>query len=168
VPKTVLADRMGCLKAGVVANVVVPTADYVRLATCYGFRPDFCEANDPESKGMVENLVGYAKRDLLVPLEMAGDTGDLDAVNAAAGTWCSEVNGVEHSQICAVPAERLARERELLGALPSLGPRLDRATFRKGRQAVLRADRVGPLLGAVPADRRPGRGDRLRGAGACR
>jgi hypothetical protein len=131
VPKTVLADRMGCLKAGVVANVVVPTADYVRLATCYGFRPDFCEANDPESKGMVENLVGYAKRDLLVPLEMAGDTGDLDAVNAAAGTWCSEVNGVEHSQICAVPAERLARERELLGALPSLGPRLDRATFRK-------------------------------------
>jgi hypothetical protein len=29
VPKTVLADRMGCLKAGVVANVVVPTADYV-------------------------------------------------------------------------------------------------------------------------------------------
>jgi transposase len=28
VPRTVLADRMGCLKAGVVANVVVPTADY--------------------------------------------------------------------------------------------------------------------------------------------
>jgi transposase len=33
VPKTVLADRMGCLKAGVVANVVVPTAEYVRFAT---------------------------------------------------------------------------------------------------------------------------------------
>jgi transposase len=62
VPRTVLADRMGCLKAGVVANVVVPTADYVRFATAYGFRPDFCEAADPESKGMVENLVGYAKR----------------------------------------------------------------------------------------------------------
>jgi transposase len=35
VPKTVLADRMGCLTAGVVANVVVPTADYVRFATHY-------------------------------------------------------------------------------------------------------------------------------------
>jgi hypothetical protein len=35
VPRTVLADRMGCLKAGVVANVVVPTADYVRFATHY-------------------------------------------------------------------------------------------------------------------------------------
>ncbi len=35
VPRVVLADRMGCLKAGVVANVVVPTPDYVWLATHY-------------------------------------------------------------------------------------------------------------------------------------
>jgi hypothetical protein len=28
----------------------VPTPDYVRFATHYGFRPDFCEAADPESK----------------------------------------------------------------------------------------------------------------------
>jgi transposase len=61
VPGKVLADRMGCLKGGVVANVVVPTAEYLRFAAHYGFRPDFCEANDPESKGIVENLVGYAK-----------------------------------------------------------------------------------------------------------
>ncbi len=60
VPIKVLADRMACLKGGVVANVVVPTPDYVRLATHYGFRPDFCHANDPQSKGIVENLVGYA------------------------------------------------------------------------------------------------------------
>ncbi len=51
VPKTVLADRMGCLKAGVVANVVVPTADYVRFATHYRFRPDFCQAADPPLTG---------------------------------------------------------------------------------------------------------------------
>jgi transposase len=67
VPGTVLADRMGCLKSGVVANVVVPTAEYVRFAGHYGFKPDFCEAADPESKGIVENLVGYAKSDLVVP-----------------------------------------------------------------------------------------------------
>jgi transposase len=67
VPRVVLADRMGCLKAGVVANVVVPTAEYVRFATHYGFRPDFCEGHDPESKGMVEHLVGNAKRDLVIP-----------------------------------------------------------------------------------------------------
>lgn len=148
VPKTVLADRMGCLKAGVVANVVVPTADYVRFASHYGFRPDFCEANGPESKGMVEHLVGYAKRDLMIPFGLLGDAGDLPAANEAAAAWCSEVNSVEHSEICAVPAERLGRDRELLASLPSLRPRLDRATFRKVDR--LSCVRIGAARYSVP------------------
>jgi transposase len=127
VPRVVLADRMGCLKAGVVANVVVPTADYVRLATHYGFRPDFCEGGDPQSKGMVEHLVGYAKRDLLVP---QGPFTDLSAANTAAAGWCAEVNATAHSEICAVPAERLVVEQQLLAPLPSLRPRLGRASTR--------------------------------------
>ena len=113
VPKVVLADRMGCLKGGVVANKVVPTAEYVRFATHYGFRPDWCEAADPESKGIVENLVGYAKRDLIVP---QAPFTDLAAANVAASEWCAEVNGVPHSEICAVPAVRLDAERDLLTA----------------------------------------------------
>ena len=58
VPAKVLADRMGCLKGGTVANVVIPTPDYVRFATHYRFSPDFRHPADPESKGIVENLVG--------------------------------------------------------------------------------------------------------------
>lgn len=119
VPKMVLADRMGCLKGGVVANKVIPTSDYVRFATHYAFRPDWCEAADPESKGIVENLVGYAKRDLVVP---QAPFDDLTAANVAARQWCAEVNGVLHSEICAIPAERLAAERGMLTALPSLRP----------------------------------------------
>lgn len=126
VPKVVLADRMGCLKAGVVANVVVPTPDYVRFASHYRFRPDFCHAADPRSKGMVENLVGYAKSDLMVPLIGATSTGLSDR-NEAAAAWCVEVNAAMHSEICAVPVERLVVEQALLGELPSLraefGPR---------------------------------------------
>ncbi|WP_245548555.1 hypothetical protein [Gordonia namibiensis] len=67
-PDKVLADRMGCLKVGVVANVVVPTPMYVRYATHYEFAPDFCHGADPESKGIVENLCGYAQSDLARPL----------------------------------------------------------------------------------------------------
>jgi hypothetical protein len=52
----------------------------------------------------VENLVGYAKADLMVP---QAPFGDLAAANAAAAAWCAEVNGVVHSEICAVPAEQL-------------------------------------------------------------
>ena len=44
-----------------------PIPEYVRFATHYGFRPDFCESADPESKGMVEHLGGYAKRDVIAP-----------------------------------------------------------------------------------------------------
>ena len=121
VPQVVLADRMGCLKAGVVANVVVPTADYVRFATHYGFRPDFCNGADPQSKGMVENLVGYAKTDLMVPQL---PFYDLWTANDAAEAWCAEVNAAIHSEIVAVPLQRLARERELLRPLPSLRPEI--------------------------------------------
>jgi hypothetical protein len=67
VPKVMLADRMGCLRGGVVANVMVPTPDYVRFATHFGFRPDFCEAANPESKGVVEALCRYAQEVLIVP-----------------------------------------------------------------------------------------------------
>jgi len=129
VPKVVLSDRMACLKGAVVANVVVPTATYVRFATHYGFRPDFCEGADPESKGIVENLVGYAKRDLMVPGDLSSD--DLPGANADAKTWCREVNGAVHSEIAAVPAERLTSERELFSALPSLRPEIGRCTMRK-------------------------------------
>jgi transposase len=146
VPRVVLADRMGCLKGAVVANVVVPSPDYVRFATHYGFRPDFCEAADPESKGIVENLVGYAKADLMVPgLPFTG----LVAANAAAAAWCAEVNAAVHSEICAVPDQRLARERELLAALPSLRVQLGPAPISR-RVDRLSCIRLGSARYSVP------------------
>lgn len=127
VPAKVLADRMGCLKAGTVANVVIPTPDYVRFATHYGFSPDFCHAADPESKGIVEHLVGYAKRDVAFPDD---DGADLAAWNTAAAVWCGEVNTVVHSETCTVPAVQLETERSLLRALPRLRPRIGRVELR--------------------------------------
>lgn len=128
-PKTVLSDRMGCLKGGTVAGVVVPTPAYVRFATHYGFAPDFCQGHDPESKGIVENLVGYVKSDLMIPAELT--VADLAAANTAGRQWCVEVNAAVHSEIVAVPAERLVTERELLGPLPSLRPRIGKLVVRK-------------------------------------
>lgn len=127
VPVKVLADRMGCLKAGTVAGVVIPTPDYVRFATHYGFSPDFCHAADPASKGIVENLVGYAKRDIPTPTVDA----DLAVWNVAAVAWCAERNSVEHSEICAVPDDRLVVEAGLLRPLPALRPRIGRCEIRK-------------------------------------
>jgi hypothetical protein len=78
----------------------------------------------------VEHLVGYAKRDLIVPQAPAID--DLTAANAAAAVWCVEMNTTVHSEICAVPADRPETERALLTALPSLRPQLgERPISRK-------------------------------------
>lgn len=146
VPAVVLADRMGCLKGGVVANVVVPTAAYVRFATHYGFRPDFCEAADPESKGAVEALVRYAKSDLVVPAEDFG--GELSMANTAAAGWCVEVNAAVHSEIAAVPCDRLAVEQGVLRALPSLRPTIQVGVTRKVDK--LATVRIGSARYSVP------------------
>lgn len=131
VPAVVLSDRMACLKAGVVANVVVPHPEYVRFAAFYGFKPDFCEGADPESKGVVEHLAGYVQTDLLIPAELDAPWPDLATANAAARTWCAEVNGRMHSETCAVPVERLVTERGVLRPLPRLRPPLREGEVRK-------------------------------------
>ena len=145
VPGTLLTDRMGCLKGGVVANVVVPAPGYVAFAAHYGFRIDFCEAGDPESKGVAEHLVGYAKRDLLVGL---GPFTDLGAANTTATSWSAEVNGRVHSDTSAVPDERLAVERTLLGSLPSSRPAIGSSETRTVDR--LRTVRFGSARYSVP------------------
>jgi transposase len=147
VPAVVLADRMGCLKGGVVANVVVPAPGYVAFAAHYGFRPDFCEAADPESKGMVENLVGYAKSDLVIP---AGGWPSIEQANEDAQIWCAEVNGRIHSEIVAVPEVRLVSERNVLRPLPSLRPAAAPIAVRKVDR--LRTVRYGCARYSVPGD----------------
>ena len=148
VPAVVLTDRMASLRGPIVANQVVPNGAYVRFATHYGFRPDWCEAEDPQSKGIVEHLAGYAQTDLLIPsVDDWGD--DLTAANAAARGWCDEVNSVVHSEIVAVPVERLVTEQEVLRPLPSLRPALRRGVQRKvDRMATVR---FGSARYSVPA-----------------
>jgi len=129
VPASALTDRMGCLKGGSVAGLVIPTPAYVRFAAHYKFRPDFCEGADPESKGLVENLVGYVKSDLMIPEQLS--VSDLAIANEKAKLWCDEVNAVTHSEICAIPFDRLATERELFSQLPTLRATIGKTVSRK-------------------------------------
>ncbi len=160
VPHMALTDRMGCLKGGTVAGLVIPTPAYVRFATHYGFRPDFCEGADPESKGLVENLVGYVKSDLMVPEQLS--VADLADANAKGIAWCAEVNAAVHSEICGRPS-RAARRRGRAVRRPALPAGTDRQDRDpQGGQAELRALRLGPLLGAErphrPRGQPPGEG----------
>jgi hypothetical protein len=43
-----------------------------------------------------------------VPAEV--DVAHLDKANVAAREWCAEINARMHTEICAVPAERVVSE----------------------------------------------------------
>ena len=147
VPAVVLADRIACLRGPIVADRVVAHPNYVRFAAHYGFRPDWCESADPQSKGVVENLVGYAKTDLVIP--SCDEWTSLGQANTAAASWCAEVNNVVHSEIAAVPADRLGEEVKVLRPLPSLRAAIQRGEARKvDRLATVR---FGSARYSVPA-----------------
>ena len=163
VPARVLADRMACLKGGVVANVVVPTPEYVRLAGHYGFSPDFCHANDPQSKGVVENLCGYAQRDLAVPLltQAAVDGVTVDIGRPTPLLW----RGAPRSTPWFTPRSRpfptnaWPPNANSCNHSHRYGCRSGHSRCSQGRPAVLCAVWVGPLL-ATHATHRHHRGRR--------
>jgi transposase len=57
-----------------------------------GFRPYVCAKNSPESKGKIEQTVGYVKREFLKGREFH----DLEALNKENLIWLSEVNAKQH------------------------------------------------------------------------
>ena len=81
----------------------------------------------------MENLVGYAKTDLMVPGDGEPSVADLAAANAAAAAWCAEVNAAVHS-------------RDLRGP--------GRAAGRSSGSCWRRCRRCGPSIGAKPITRK--------------
>ena len=160
VPARVLADRMACLKGGVVANVVIPTAEYVRLAGHYGFAPDFCHASDPAIEGHRGELVRLRPTRPGRPAAHRGrhrrHHGGCARCQCRGRRLVRGGQRAVHSEICAVPDERLIVERRTAATVAVAAP-ADRGTVGdpQGRPAVVCPVCLGPLLGAHPADRRP-------------
>ncbi len=77
-----------------------------------------------------------------------GFGGKPELANRQARIWGLEVNGRVHSEIQAVPAERLQEERPLMRPLPSLRPPLCRGELRKVDR--LQTVRFGSAYYSVP------------------
>ena len=74
----------------------------------HGFLPVFCRKGDPESKGMVENLVGYVKHNFLSGRDFPGE----DELNRQCLAWLGRTaNGTEHHGTRRVPSEEFATEK---------------------------------------------------------
>ena len=99
----------------------------------------------------MENLVGYAKPDLMVPAEPRRRRTSTRRT-LQRGRVVRRGQRTVHSEICAVPAERLEhRGGAARGAAVAAARRIGRRRrAAQGRQAVLRPVRLGPLLGPDP------------------
>src|SRR5262249_14782076 len=89
------------------------TEAFERLKSYYLFDSHFCLVRRPNEEGHVENLVGYARRNFLVPVPVAGD---LPSLNDILIQRCREDLARCARGQTATHAERLA------GHLPALLP----------------------------------------------
>lgn len=140
VPHRISYDNTSCAVAKITGKRTrVLTADFLRLQSRYLFAAHFCLVRRPNEKGVVETLIGFARRNFLVPVpRVAGFT----TLNATLLTACRDdldraIRGQERTK-----AALLDEERAKLLPLPAEACVARRiATTRASSESLVRFDR---------------------------
>ena len=85
VPRRVIFDNAKVAVKSGSGKLAIPQENYEALAAHYCFFPDFCNVRSGNEKGLVENLVGFIRRNVLVPVPRADS---LDELNQQIGGYC--------------------------------------------------------------------------------
>jgi transposase len=134
-PKTLVWDREGSLHGA----RGEPTDEFAALCGQLGVGWHFCEPADPEAKGAVERLQGFIETSFEPARSFANH---LDFQDQLDRWFRDRANARFHRGIRAVPAERLAAEREAMRPLPErLPPIAERWVSRVPAQPFVRFDR---------------------------
>ncbi|WP_413874820.1 IS21 family transposase [Albidovulum sp.] len=72
----------------------------------YGFIPRLCRPYRPQTKGKIENTVGYVRRDFF----LGGSFSSVSDINVQAITWLKRVNSSVHGTTHEIPLDRLKIE----------------------------------------------------------
>ena len=117
-PSTLVWDR----QAGIHGHGGRPSEEFA--AFCGQLKVDwrFCEPADPQAKGAVERLQGYAETNFEPGRRFANELDFQDQLDA----WFSKVNGRTHKSLRARPIDRLKIEHEVMAPLPAAAPDTDR------------------------------------------
>lgn len=78
VPRKVLFDNAKVAVKEGFGLYAVPQNKYLSFSAHYGFLPEFCNPAKGNEKGLVENLVGYGRRNFLVPLPRVKSVDELN------------------------------------------------------------------------------------------
>jgi transposase len=93
------------------------TSEFIRLKSHHLFESHFCLVRRPNEKGHVETLVGYARRNFLVPVPMVH--GGLESLNADLESRCRADFKRRTWGKPASKADLLEEERPAMIALPT-------------------------------------------------
>lgn len=107
VPQTLLYDNLKSVVLRRDASGIRFHPRFLDFAAVFGVIPRLCQPGRPQTKGKVENTVGYVKGSF-----WPGRTfPDLTDLNAQARDWCATVaNALPHATTRVIPAERLREE----------------------------------------------------------
>lgn len=79
---------------------IILTATFKQYTRSRSFKLHFCRKADPESKGKVDNVVQYVKKNFLYK----GSYWDLDTLNTEASCWLARTaNALAHNFTKKVP-----------------------------------------------------------------
>src|SRR3954469_3406574 len=116
--KVLVWDR----QAGLHARDGRPTEEFAGF--CGQLKVDwrFCEPADPQAKGGVERLQGFAETNFEPGRVFLNELDFQDQLDS----WFDRVNARTHKALRERPVDRLARELELMAPLPAAPPDTDR------------------------------------------
>ena len=118
-PDTLVWDR----QAGLHAHAGRPTTEFATF--CGALRVDwhFCEARDPQAKGIVERLQEFLETSFEPGRAFANE---LDFQLQLDGWFDQRANPRFHRSLRCRPIDRLVEEHQVMGALPAIPPDCDR------------------------------------------
>ena len=104
----ILYDNMKqiVIKRAPVSSDSIWNPDFEDFFKHYGFIPRLCRPYRPQTKGKIENSVGFVKRDFL----MGSEFHSFSDLNHQAQSWLARINSTVHGTTNEIPAERLAKE----------------------------------------------------------
>lgn len=132
-PERLVWDREAAIAAG-----GRPTEEFASFCGQLELGWIILDAGDAQAKGALERSHRFMRSNFLPGRRFANELDFQSELDA----WCDRVNARTHRATRAVPAERLAEERERMRPLPRRLPDVDRRfVIRVAQQPYLRVDR---------------------------
>lgn len=116
IPEEIVYDQDKVLLVDENLGNLILTEVFQSFVRSMPFKPVFCRKSDPESKGKIENVVGYVKHNFLYNRPFS----DIETLNQECLGWLSRTaNGMSHSFTMEKPKDQLLIEQEHLQAIPA-------------------------------------------------